>query len=63
MREKSAEKKIESINNPWYVTLGVNPKEYFEFFKDQILTKNIKELQKDHVEWNLKIIATELHCC
>ena len=24
----------ENINNPWFVTLAVNPKEYFEIFKN-----------------------------
>ena len=37
---------IESINNPCYVTIAVNPKEYFEVFKNQKTHKKHKEIKK-----------------
>ena len=49
---KTAEKKklgyykTESIDNPCYVTLAVNPKEYFEIFNDYETNKNHKGIKK-----------------
>ena len=36
----------EGIDNPCYVTLAVNLKEYFEFFRDYSLNKKHKEIKK-----------------
>ena len=44
-KEKSKKKKLglyERIDNPCYVTLAVNPKEYFEFFQDYSSNKKHK---------------------
>ena len=37
---------IEHIDNPCYVTLAVNPKEYFEFFEDYSTNKKHKGIKK-----------------
>ena len=37
---------VENIDKPCYVTLAVNPKEYFEFFKDYTSNKKHKEIKK-----------------
>lgn len=37
---------VESINNPCYVTLAVNPKEYFEYFKSNRVNKKHKVIKK-----------------
>ena len=37
---------IEGIDNPCYVTLAVNPKEYFEFFQDYSSNKKHKGIKK-----------------
>ena len=37
---------IEHIDNPCYVTLAVNPKEYFEFFEDYYANKKHKGIKK-----------------
>ena len=36
----------ERIDNPCYVTLAVNPKEYFEFFQDYSSNKKHKGIKK-----------------
>ena len=52
MQRKKKEKKklglyeIEGIDNPCYVTLAVNPKEYFEFFQDHSSNKKHKGIKK-----------------
>ena len=50
MQEKKKVKKklglYERIHNPCYVTLSVNPKEYFEFFQDYSSNKKHKEIKK-----------------
>ena len=38
---------IENINDPCYVTLAVNPKEYFEYFKSDNINKKRKGIKKD----------------
>ena len=44
---------IENTDNPCYVTLAVNPKEYLEFFKDQFVNKktlrNKKGIKKNGI--------------
>ena len=47
-RKKQKQKKlgyfeIENIDNPCILTIAVNPKEYFEMFKDKNINKNTKE--------------------
>ena len=37
---------VENINDPCYVTLAVNPKEYFEYFKSNNVNKKHKGLTK-----------------
>lgn len=38
--------KIENVDDPCYVTLAVNPKEYFEFFKSYSTNKKHKGIKK-----------------
>ena len=48
-RKKSRRKKLgyyENIDNSWFVTLAVNPKEYLEFFKNSKLNKKHKGIKK-----------------
>ena len=50
-RKESRKKKLgyyetEHIDNPCYVTLAVNPKEYFEIFKDYKTNKKHKGIKK-----------------
>ena len=37
---------VENIDNPCYVTLAVNPKKYFEFFKSSASNKKHKRIKK-----------------
>ena len=37
---------VEHINDPCYVTLAVNPKEYFEYFKSDSTNKKHKGIKK-----------------
>ena len=37
---------VENINDPCYVTLAVNPKEYFEYFKNNNVNKKHKGIKK-----------------
>ena len=37
---------VERVDNPCYVTLAVNPKEYFEFFHDYSVNKKDKDIKK-----------------
>ena len=51
-RQKKKKKKIslceiKHIDDPCYVTLAVNPKEYFEFFKDHWTNKKHKGIKKE----------------
>ena len=38
---------VESINDPCLVTLAVNPKEYYEYFKSENVNKKHKGIKKD----------------
>ena len=38
--------KVEHVNDPCYVTLAVNPKEYFEFFTSEKMNKKHKGIKK-----------------
>ena len=37
---------VERVDNPCYVTIAVNPKEYFEFFHDYLVNKKHKGIKK-----------------
>ena len=37
---------VENINDPCYVTLAVNPKEYFEYFESEKCNKKLKGMKK-----------------
>ena len=37
---------VERVDNPYYVTLAVNPKDYFEFFQDYSTSKKHKGIEK-----------------
>ena len=37
---------VENVDDPCYVTLAVNPKEYFEYFKSNSTNKKHKEIKK-----------------
>ena len=37
---------MERVDSPCYVTLAVNPKEYFEFFQDYSMNKKHKGIKK-----------------
>ena len=37
---------VENIDSPCYVTLAVNPKEYFEYFKSESVNKKHKGIEK-----------------
>ena len=50
---------VEHIDGLCYVTLGVNPKEYFEYFKSELINKNTKELKKVLLAWNTKTMQKE----
>ena len=45
-KKKLGLQEVENIDNPCYVTLAVNPKEYFEFFSDNIVNKKHKGIKK-----------------
>ena len=38
---------VEHIDDPCYVTLVVNPKEYFEYFKSKLINKKHKGIKQD----------------
>ena len=49
--QKSKKKKlglyeVELVDNPYYVNLAVNPKDYFEFFQDYSTSKKHKGIEK-----------------
>ena len=44
--DKNSLHKTKHIDNPCYVTLAVNPKEYFEFFKTYKTNKKHKGIKK-----------------
>ena len=65
-RKTSRKKKVgyyvvENIDNLCYVTIAVDPKEYFEIFKNQKMNKKHKGIKKDYTAWNLIISLVELN--
>ena len=51
----------EIIDNSCFVTLTVNPKEYFEILKNSKSNKKHKGIKKVLVGWILKILSIELN--
>lgn len=52
---------VKKIDDPCYVTLAVNPKEYFEFFKDYTTNKKHKGIKKVQKGWIWIIIQKGLN--
>ena len=50
---------VEHINDPCYVTLAVNPKEYFKYFQVIIAIRSTRELKKVLSVWTMKIMLRE----
>ena len=51
---------VESIDKPCYVTLAVNPKEYFEVFKNQKINKKYKGIKKGSYGIEFKNFANRI---
>ena len=51
---------VESIDNPCYVILAVNPKEYFEVFKNQKTNKKYKGIKKGSYGMEFKNFANRI---
>ena len=51
---------IENINDPCLVTLAVNPKEYLEYFKSEIINKKHKEIKKGSVGMHYENFAERI---
>ena len=51
---------VEHIGDPCYVTLAVNPKEYFEYFESEKVNKKHKGIKKVLLAWILKTTWREL---
>ena len=45
---------VENINDPCFVTLAVNPKEYLEYFKSENVNKKHKDIKKGSVGMNFE---------
>ena len=46
--------KVKHVNDPCYMTLAVNPKEYFELFKSDTINKKHKGIKKGSAEMDYK---------
>ena len=53
---------VEHIDGPCYVTLAVNPKEYFEFFKDYSTNKKHKGIKKGSKGMDFHNYASTIKC-
>ena len=51
---------VESIDNPNIVTLTVNPKEYFEKYKDKCFNKKHKGIKKDTPRMHFEAYANRV---
>ena len=51
---------VESINDPCFVTLDVNPKEYFEYFKSENVSKKHKGIKKGSVGMDFENYADRI---
>ena len=45
---------VEHVNDPCYITLAVNPKEYLELFKSDTINKKHKGIKKDSAGMDYK---------
>ena len=65
-RPKSQKKlglyEVKNIDDPCYVTLAVNPKEYFDFFKDYLTNKKTLGNQKGFKGMNVHNYADRIKC-
>ena len=59
-RKKVGLYEVESIDNANVVTIVVNPKEYFEVFKNKAMNKKHKGVKNPHLEWILNHSLLEL---
>ena len=68
LKDKKRKKKkislceIKHIDDPCYVTLAVNPKEYFEFFKDHSTNKKHKGIKKVSKGMDFHNYANRIKC-
>ena len=51
---------VEHIDDPCYVTLAVNPKEYFEYFKSELINKKHKGIKKGSVDMEYENYAERI---
>ena len=51
---------VENIDDPCYVTLAVNPKEYFEYFKSESVNKKHKGIKKGSIGMEFKNYADRI---
>ena len=51
---------VENIDDPCYVTLAVNPKEYFEYFKSELVNKKHKGIKKGSIGMEFKNYAERI---
>ena len=51
---------IESIDNANLITISVNPKEYFEKYRDKIVNKKHKGLEKDTPGMNFEAYSQRI---
>ena len=51
---------VEHIDDPCYVTLAVNPKEYFEYFKSELINKKHKGIKKGSADMEYENYAERI---
>ena len=51
---------VESIDNPNVITISVNPKEYFEKYRDKTVNKKHKGLKRDTPGMNFEAYAKRI---
>ena len=51
---------VESINNPNIITVAINPKEYFEQYKDYSINKKAKGIRRDTERMTLEVYIDRL---
>ena len=51
----------ESVGNPNICTIAINPKEYFEKFRDTTINKKHKGIRRDAPGMNFKSYASRIH--
>ena len=65
MQDKTVKKQVglyevESIDNPNVIIISVNPKEYFENYRDRIVNKKHKGLKRDTPGMNFEAYAQRI---